>query len=120
MRFNASKLVPGIAEVRAQPGGFKILFTRPVDRQRAGSLENYSLISYTRVSTPAYGGSDKGRRVEKPSRAVVAADGMSVELQLDDLRQGFVYEFRLKNLAGSSQTPFHPAEAYYTLRSIPR
>ena len=96
------------------------LFTRPVDRQRAGSLENYSLISYTRVSTPAYGGSDKRRRVEKPSRAVVAADGMSVELQLDDLRQGFVYEFRLKNLAGSSQTPFHPAEAYYTLRSIPR
>ena len=120
MRFNAKQLVAGIAEVRAQPGGFKIVFTRPVDRQRAASLENYSLISYTRVSTPAYGGSDKERRTEKPSRVVVAADGMSVDLQLNDLRQGFVYEFRLKDLAGVEGQPFHPAEAYYTLRTIPR
>ncbi len=120
MRFNPSELVAGIAEVRAQPGGFKIVFTRPVDRQRAASLENYSLISYTRVSTPAYGGSDKDRRIEKPSRVVVAADRTSVDLHLDDLRQGFVYEFRLKDLVGSAQQPFHPAEAYYTLRAIPR
>jgi cbb3-type cytochrome oxidase cytochrome c subunit len=120
MRFNAKQMVAGIAEVRAQHHGFKIVFTRPVDRQRAASLENYSVISYTRVSTPAYGGSDKDRRIEKPSRAVVAADGMSVELHLNDLRQGFVYEFRLKDLAGSAQQPFHPAEAYYTLRTIPR
>jgi hypothetical protein len=91
-----------------------------VDRQRAASLENYSLISYTRVSTPAYGGSDKERRTEKPLRVVVAADGMSVDLQLKDLRQGFVYEFRLKDLAGVDSQPFHPAEAYYTLRTIPR
>ena len=120
MRFNPSELVAGIAEVSAQPGGFKIVFTRPVDRQRAASLENYSLISYTRVSTPAYGGSDKDRRIEKPSRVVVAADRTSVDLHLDDLRQGFVYEFRLKDLVGSAQQPFHPAEAYYTLRAIPR
>jgi mono/diheme cytochrome c family protein len=120
MRFNSKQLVAGIAEVRAQPGGFKIVFTRPVDRQRAASLENYSLISYTRVSTPAYGGSDKDRRIEKISRVVVAADGMNVELQLNDLRQGFVYEFRLKDLVGSARQPFHPAEAYYTLRTIPR
>ena len=120
MRFNPKQLVAGIAEVRAQPGGFKIVFTRPVDRQRAASLENYSLISYTRVSTSAYGGSDKDRRIEKPSRVVVAADRMSVDLFLGELRQGFVYEFRLKDLAGSAQQPFHPAEAYYTLRAIPR
>ena len=51
---------------------------------------------------------------------MVAADGMSVDLQLNDLRQGFVYEFRLKDLAEVEGQPFHPAEAYYTLRTIPR
>ena len=120
MRFNPTQLVAGIAEVRAEASGFKIVFTRPVDRQQAGSLENYSLLSYTRVSTPAYGGPDKDRRVEKPSGVVVAADGMSVQLQVDQLRAGFVYEFRLKNISKQRDQLFHPAEAYYTLRTIPR
>ena len=106
--------------MRAEASGFKIVFTRPVDRQQAGSLENYSLLSYTRVSTPAYGGPDKDRRVEKPSGVVVAADGMSVQLQVDQLRAGFVYEFRLKNISKQRDQLFHPAEAYYTLRTIPR
>ncbi|HIA19663.1 MAG TPA: hypothetical protein EYN70_09660 [Planctomycetaceae bacterium] len=118
VRYNAKQLPAGIAEVRATGAGFEILFTRPIDRKRAADLENYALISYTRVSTPAYGGTDQQRRVEKPVEIVVADDGMSVKLLLRQLREGFVYEFRLKNLAMSKQL-FHPAEAYYTLRTIP-
>ena len=36
-----------------------------------------------------------------------------------ELRPGFVYEFRLKNLTPGGGD-FHPAEAYYTLRVVPR
>ena len=39
-------------------------------------------------------------------------------LKLAELRPGFVYEFRLKNLAPAN-AEFHPAEAYYTLRAVP-
>jgi len=39
-------------------------------------------------------------------------------LRLAELRPGFVYEFRPKNL--STDDTFHPAEAHYTLRVVPK
>jgi hypothetical protein len=35
------------------------------------------------------------------------------------MRPGFVYELRLKNLAADGGD-FHPAEAHYTLRVLPK
>jgi hypothetical protein len=35
------------------------------------------------------------------------------------MRPGFVYELRLKNLAPGGGD-FHPAEAHYTLRVVPK
>jgi glucose/arabinose dehydrogenase/mono/diheme cytochrome c family protein len=115
MRFEGN-LPPGIAEVRAVRGGFVIDFTAPVDRQRAARMDNYSISSYRRVSTPAYGGDDKDRRVEAIRTIVVSDDARSVTIRLDGLREGFVYEFHLRNLSGHE---FFPDEAYYTLRHLP-
>ena len=111
------RLPAGIAEVTAKKTGFVIHFTRPVDRKRAADVKNYSLQSVTRDSTPSYGGPDRDRRVEKIAAIHVADDGLSATVSLDELREDFVYEFRLKNLTGDEE--FFPAEAYYTLRKIP-
>jgi hypothetical protein len=107
-------LPPGIAEVRAARGGFTIHFTKPVDRRRAVDLANYSVSSFRRLATPAYGGEDKDRRVETIRRAALSDDAQSVTLELGELRDGFVYEFHLRSLAGDGL--FFPGEAYYTLR----
>jgi hypothetical protein len=115
---NVKSLPPGIAEVTASKDGFQIAFTQPVDAQLAADVANYSLESFTRESTPAYGGDDKHRRAEKISSVVVADDRRSVLLKLDELRTGYVYEFHLKNLAGGDRE-FFPAEAYYTLNVVP-
>ena len=48
----------------------------------------------------------------------MSEDGRQATLQLAELRPGFVYELRLKNLA-SGGGEFHPAEAHYTLRVSP-
>ncbi len=64
--------------------------------------------------TPAYGGPDLERRAEKIRSVEVAEDGRRVTIVLDELREGFVYEFHLRNLADKGV--FFPAEAYYTLR----
>ena len=80
--------------------------------------QSYSIQSYTRASTPAYGGPDQERRAEKVQRVQVADDRRSVTLELPELRTGFVYELHVKHLAREGET-FFPAEAYYTLNAIP-
>jgi glucose/arabinose dehydrogenase/cbb3-type cytochrome oxidase cytochrome c subunit len=105
---------PGIAEVRAAHEGFTIAFTVPVDRAAAVNPASYSIVSYRRISTPAYGGEDVDRRAEKIAAVQVADDAQSVVLSLGELREGFIYEFHLRNLNGGKE--FFPAEAYYTLR----
>ena len=113
------KLPPGIAEVTARPDGFRLRFTKPVNAERARNPAHYTIASYRRISTPAYGGDDMDRRTESPVSARPARDGMSVDLVLDQLRAGFVYAFRVRPLTDDDDA-FYPAEAFYTLRRIPR
>ena len=116
--FARSELPPGIAEVTVQSSGFRISFTAPVDAARAALLENYSIQSATRVSTTSYGGADRERRTDRITSVEVANDRMSVVLKVEALRVGFVYDIRLRNLTADGGV-FFPAEAYYTLRTIP-
>ena len=108
----------GIAEVRATNRGFVVQFTQPVNAQRAADVANYALASYTRVSTPAYGGDDKQRRVESIRKVELADDALSVTLTVDTMRAGFVYELNIKDLSPDGSA-FIPSQAHYTLRVIP-
>jgi hypothetical protein len=119
------QLPTGIAEVQALSNGFRLIFTHPVDLERARSIDSYAISSYRRIPTPDYGGPDVDRRVERPIAAKVSEDRRQVELQFSEMRPGFVYEFHLRNLcagasAGSATPMFFPAEAYYTLNNVPR
>jgi hypothetical protein len=119
MRPAPDELPAGIREVRAAPEGLVVEFTRPVDPQLASNHDSYSLSSYTRVSTPAYGGDDVDRRQEEITSVAAASDGLSAVLGLKEWREGYVYELHVKNLGGDSEE-FFPAEAHYTLRRAPR
>lgn len=110
------QLPTGIAEVRAAPGGFTITFTGEVDPALAADPVNYAISSLRRIPTPAYGGPDQDRRVDKVKSVAVSADRRHVTLALDNLREGFVYEFRLRSLVRGAK--FFPDEAYYTLRKL--
>jgi mono/diheme cytochrome c family protein len=115
VRVVPSELIGGIAEVRAVRGGFEIEFFREVDVAKASNAKSYTISSYRRQSTPAYGGPDLDRRNEKVIGVDLSADRRRATLRLAELREGFVYEIALANLAADGGQ-FHPAEAYYTLR----
>ncbi len=108
----------GIAEVRARPQGFQLRFTGPIDEAKATAAQSYHVRSYRRIPTPAYGGNDVDERTEHIERIELATDRQSVVLQLNSLREGYVYEIRTENL-GATNASFHPAEAHYTLLKIP-
>jgi len=106
---------PGIAEVRARATGFEIRFTTPIKESTGTRADNYHIESYRRESTPAYGGDDMDRREEHIASVTLSADRLRANVTVRELREGFVYVFRLSNLA----KVFFPAEAYFTLRKIP-
>ncbi|MGI8982055.1 MAG: c-type cytochrome [Pirellulaceae bacterium] len=119
IKFELEKMPCGIAEVKAVKGGFNIDFLREVDAKRAADVANYSISSYRRISTPAYGGPDVDRRIEKIDSVELSADRRRVTVHLPELRTGgFVYEIQLKNLS-PGDTEFFPAEAYFTLHGVP-
>ena len=114
VRVHPDKLPCGIAEVRATHDGFvHRLF--PSHRPRIGRTQRRATRS-SRIAakpTPAYGGPDRDRRTEKVTGVSVSGDSRRVTLKLAEMRPGFVYELRLKNLAPGN-SDFHPAEAHYT------
>jgi hypothetical protein len=107
--------VAGIDRVELTDSGFRIRFTQPVASDAAANPASYSVVSFRRISTPAYGGEDQDRRAEKPASVTLDADGRAVLITLNELREGFVYEFHLRNLSADGGE-FFPAEAYYTLK----
>ncbi|WP_425616090.1 hypothetical protein NA78x_006029 [Anatilimnocola sp. NA78] len=117
IQIDPAKLGHGLAEMRATKTGFELDFFEPVDDKLAADVANYSLSSYRRESTPAYGGNDIDRRTEKVVTAELSPDKKRVTLTVNDLRAGHNYELRLKSLAADGSA-FHPAEAHYTLRSL--
>ena len=117
LQFRPDTLPCGIAEMRSVHDGFEIDFTAEVDGTFAGEINNYSLASYTRESTPAYGGPDLDRRNEHIQEVTVSADRRRVTLHLSEQRIGYVYELHVKKLVADDQI-FFPAEAHFTLRTI--
>ncbi|MEK6234805.1 MAG: hypothetical protein N2C14_08840, partial [Planctomycetales bacterium] len=116
MKFTGN-LPPGIAEARAAADGFHLSFTTAMNASHASAAGNYHVSSYRRTSTPAYGGEDQDRRVERIRVVQLASDGKGARLILaSPLATGRVYEIRVKSPPGVS---LHPAEAHYTLRRIP-
>jgi hypothetical protein len=109
---------PGIREVRAQPDGFVIDFTQPVDAQLASDPSKYTISSYRRVWQGTYATPDSDRRVEKIRTIEVAADQKLVALTLETMRPGYVYELHLGAI-GLNSADLWPAEAYYTLNAVP-
>ncbi len=109
-----------IKEVHAQPDGFVLTFTKPVDRVSAERPESYSIAGFTYLYHKTYGSAPVNRIGCPVKKVVVAPDGLSVRLASACLREGYVHEIKVAGVrsASSGETVVHPT-AYYTLNQIP-
>jgi glucose/arabinose dehydrogenase/cytochrome c551/c552 len=106
-------------KIEAEPDGFRLVFTRPVDRKTARDPASYVLSSFTYMYHSVYGSPVIDKR-SCPVRAIeVSADGMSVRLAVDSLRQGYIHEIRATGLRSVAHHPLLHSMAYYTLNRIP-
>lgn len=106
--------------VKAQPDGFEIEFTKPVDVKTARDAESYKVMTFTYKYHHIYG-SPAINQGNCPIKAiVVSADRMKVRLVLDSLKEGYVHEIRAEGIkADSAALPLLHNFGYYTLNRIP-
>jgi uncharacterized cupredoxin-like copper-binding protein len=125
-----------IKEVKAQPDGFLLTFTQPVDRATAENPASYSVAGFTYLYHKAYGSAPVNRVACPVQKVVVAPDGLSVRIANTCLREGYIHEVRAAGVRSAvgrvpspdnsrsegtpptGETLLHPT-AYYTLNRIP-
>lgn len=108
-----------IKEMRATPDGFRLVFTKPVDRSTAADATLYALRSYTYRYHSTYGSDEIQKGTPRVRRAEVSEDGLSVLLSVDGLRELYVHELNAGGLRSADGEPLLHPDAYYTLNRIP-
>lgn len=108
-----------IERISIRPKGFHLSFTLPVDKTVAADPATYKLLTYTHVFQKHYGSPEVDQTTPKVTEAVVAADGLSVQITVEGMVAGHVHEFDLDALRGANGDTLLHKNAYYTVNQIP-
>lgn len=108
-----------IQQMRAQPDGFELVFTKPVNRKSAGDVNAYGLLSHTYRYQAQYGSDDILVQSIPISKADVSEDGLRVRLRAGPLREYFVHSLNANGVRSIQGEPLLHPDAYYTLNRIP-
>lgn len=120
-RLDWTGLVPfEIRQIRARHNGFEISFTKPVDRKIATDPDNYKLKTFTHIYQQGYGSPEVDQTTPNVTGATISADGLIVDIEVDNLVQGHVHDFYLPEMRSSSDEKLVHASAWYTLNEIPK
>ncbi len=106
-----------LLEVTALANGFRLRFTLPVEASTSPS--NFVVRSWTYDLHEEYGCPCRDPQQHRVTQADVAADGLVVDLQLEDLAPVRVYEVRCTGLRGRAEAAVWHGVAWYTRNSAP-
>jgi glucose/arabinose dehydrogenase/azurin len=105
--------------VTAQPDGFEITFTQPVDEKTAKDAASYKVSTFTYQYHHNYG-SPVINQGNCPLKAIeVSPDHMRVRLVVDSLREGYIHEIRAEGVVSEDNNTLLHNYGYYTLNQIP-
>ena len=97
--------------------GFRIQFTKPVNREEAGKAENYTIKHWGYIYQAEYGSPKVGLVELKPTSVKVSGDGVTAELELPLVKEQ-VYQLTLSNIPGADGAPMTNPTGYYTLNRL--
>jgi hypothetical protein len=108
-----------IETMTAEPDGFTLRFTEPVDPSTAGNPANYAMEAWTYIYQAAYGSPEVDQTKPSVTAATVSEDKRSVRLKIEGLVKGHVH-FLTSRVNSAGGKPLWHKSAYYTLNEIPR
>jgi len=114
------KLPNGIRELKATADGFQLVFFRKIHAKKAMETDDYSISGYTRVYGGGYATADSGRHKVNVKSVDVSADGKIVNLHVDGLKPGHVYEVTCGKIQLKTDGDLWPSTGHYTLNEIPK
>ena len=109
-----------IHEVHAQPEGFELTFTKPVDAATARAAGSYDVEAWTYIWQSSYGSPEVDQVKPVVEVISVADDGLSVRLKVTPLTKGHVHAISAKGLRSKEGEPVLHPTGYYTLNEIPK
>lgn len=109
-----------IQSIHVLPSGYRLRFTRPVERGSAGDIASYLIEHYRYEYTGAYGSPELDRNRLTISKVHIHADGMTVDLTTNPLIKDRVYAITGKGVrSAQGEALVHPT-GVYTLNEIPK
>ncbi|WP_162418533.1 plastocyanin/azurin family copper-binding protein [Cyclobacterium roseum] len=108
-----------IKTVKAKPDGFELEFTLPVKESVAKNPDSYQLSSFNYKYHHNYGSPVIELEDLDVRAAIVAEDGLSVRLVVDDLKKGYIHEINASGIKSETGMDLLHAAGYYTLNEIP-
>jgi glucose/arabinose dehydrogenase len=119
-RLNWTGKVPfEIHTVSAKKDGFKLTFTKPVDKKTALDPKSYRIRTHTYIYQASYGSPEVDETNPTVTSIKVADDGLSAEIQVSQLVEGHVHELHADGLRSTESLPLLHADLYYTMNTIP-
>ena len=109
-----------IKRINITPDGFKITFTKPVGAKTGNNPKSYNVSTFTHIYHGGYGGPEVDQTTPEVKSAKLAADGLSAQIVLSELKRGHVHEFDLGSLRDRDQKELLHRHAYYTVNEVPK
>ncbi|MEQ1858666.1 MAG: hypothetical protein ABMA13_01880 [Chthoniobacteraceae bacterium] len=108
-----------VQKMEAQPDGFRLTFTAPIDPASLRAADALKLTSYTYKFHSNYGSDEIDPRELAIRSVEVAPDALSARFVVEGLREGYVHELHLPGVRSANGAPLLHDAAYYTLNQIP-
>jgi len=118
-RVSWNKKIPfELKTMQAQPTGFKLTFTKPVNKASALDPNSYRMINYTYNYSSKYGGAEILTKTNHITK-VDFIDDFTVLLHINGLTPYHVHELHCDGVEDTTGAKLIHADAYYTLNHIP-
>lgn len=108
-----------IKTIKAQPDGFELEFTAPVNESTARKAASYSMRSFTYKYHSTYGSPAINATNRQIKAIVVSPDRIKVRLVIDSLKEGYIHEIRAEGVQSADKLLLMHNFGYYTLNRIP-
>lgn len=80
---------------------------------------SYVISTFTHPYHAGYGGPEIEKQKPEVKSVTLADDGLSATITVDELKQGFVYEFDLAPVRSRDGDTLLHRNAYYTVNEVP-
>jgi glucose/arabinose dehydrogenase len=109
-----------IERINITSDGFKVTFTKPVEKKSGGDPSSYKLGTFTHIYHAGYGGPEVDQTTPIIQSVELSEDGLEARLVLNEIQLGHVHEFDLGNLRSRDGDELLHKDAYYTVNAIPK